>query len=33
METYRMKGIYGEGDVYVLKNIENLDEYEKLCRK
>ena len=33
METYRMKGIYGEGDVYVLKNIEDWDEYEKLCRE
>ena len=32
METYRMKGIYGEGDVYVLKTIEDWDEYEKLCR-
>ena len=31
METYRMKGIYGEGDVYVLKTIEDWDEYEKLC--
>lgn len=33
METYRMKGIYGEGDVYVLKTIEDWDEYEKLCRE
>ena len=33
METYRMKGIYGEGDVYVLKTIEDCDEYEKLCRE
>ena len=32
METYKMKGIYGEGDVYVLKTIEDWDEYEKLCR-
>ena len=33
MEIYRMKGIYGEGDVYVLKTIEDWDEYEKLCRE
>ena len=33
METYRMKGIYGEGDVYVLKTIEDWDEYEKLCKE
>ena len=33
METYRMKGIYKEGDVYVLKTIEDWDEYEKLCRE
>ena len=33
METYRMKGIYGEGDVYVLKTIKDWDEYEKLCRE
>ena len=33
METYRMKGIYGEGDVYVLKTIEDWDEYEKMCRE
>ena len=33
METYRMKGIYGEGDVYVLKTIEDWDEYERLCRE
>ena len=33
METYRMKGIYGEGDVYVLKTIEDWDKYEKLCRE
>ena len=33
METYKMKGIYGEGDVYVLKTIEDWDEYEKLCRE
>ena len=33
METYRMKGIYGEGDVYVLKTIEGWDEYEKLCKE
>ena len=33
METYRMKGIYGEGDVYALKTIEDWDEYEKLCRE
>ena len=33
METYRMKGIYREGDVYVLKTIEDWDEYEKLCRE
>ena len=33
METYRMKGIYGEGYVYVLKTIEDWDEYEKLCRE
>ena len=33
METYRMKGIYGEGDVYVLKTIEDWDEYENLCRE
>jgi len=33
METYRMKGIYGEGDVYVLNTMEDWDEYEKLCRE
>ena len=33
METYRMKGIYGEGDVYVLKTIEDWNEYEKLCKE
>ena len=33
METYKMKGIYGEGDVYVLKTMEDWDEYEKLCRE
>ena len=33
METYRMKGIYGEGDVYVLKTIEDWDKYEKLCKE
>ena len=33
METYRMKGICGEGDVYILKTIEDWDEYEKLCRE
>ena len=33
MKTYRMKGIYGEGDVYVLKTIEDWDEYEKLCKE
>lgn len=33
METYRMKDIYGEGDVYVLKTIEDWDEYEKLCKE
>lgn len=33
METYRMKGIYKEGDVYVLKTIEDWDEYEKLLRE
>ena len=33
METYRMKGIYGEGDVYVLKTIEDWNEYERLCRE
>ena len=33
MEIYRMKGIKGEGDVYVLKTIEDWDEYEKLCRE
>ena len=33
METYRMKGICGEGDVYVLKTIEDWDEYEKLCKE
>ena len=33
METYRMKGIYGEGDVYILKTMEDWDEYEKLCRE
>ena len=33
MEIYRMIGIYGEGDVYVLKTIEDWDEYEKLCRE
>ena len=33
METYSMKGIYGEGDVYVLKTIEDWNEYERLCRE
>ena len=33
MEIYRMKGIYKEGDVYVLKTIEDWDEYEKLLRE
>ena len=33
METYKMKGIYGEGDVHVLKTMEDWDEYEKLCRE
>ena len=33
METYKMKGIYCEGDVYVLKTMEDWDEYEKLCRE
>ena len=33
METYRMKGIYGEAGVYVLQTIEDWDEYEKLCRE
>ena len=33
METYKMKGIYGEGDVYVLKTMEDWDEYEKMCRE
>lgn len=33
METYKMKGIYGEGEVYVLKTMEDWDEYEKLCRE
>ena len=33
METYRMKGIYGEDDVYVLKTMDDWDEYERLCRE
>lgn len=30
MEIYKENGIYGEGDVYVLKSLEDFDEYEKL---
>ena len=33
METYRMRCIDGEGDVYVRKTIEDWDEYEKMCRE
>lgn len=33
METYRMNGIYGEGDVYVLKTMEDWDELEKISRE
>ena len=33
METYSMKGIYGEDDVYVLKTMDDWDEYERLCRE
>lgn len=32
METYTEKGIYGEGTVYVLKSVEDFDEYEKLLK-
>lgn len=30
MKTYKEKGIYCEGDVYVLETLEDWDEYEKL---
>ena len=30
METYKSKGLYGEGTVYVLKSVEDFDEYEKI---
>ena len=33
MEIYRQNGIYCEGDVYVLKTMEDWDEYEKVCRE
>ena len=33
MEIYRQNGIYGEGDVYVLKTMEDWDDYEKVCRE
>lgn len=34
MEVYKEKGIYDmEGDVYVLKTLEDWDEYEKICRE
>lgn len=33
METYKGKGIYEEGTIYVLKNMEDWDELEILYRK
>lgn len=32
MQTYIEKGIYGEGEVYVLKTMEDWDEYEKMLK-
>ena len=32
MKTYTMKGIYGEGTVYVMETLEDWDEYEKLLK-
>ena len=32
MQTYIEKGIYGEGDVYVLNTMKDWDEYEALLK-
>lgn len=29
MKTYKDKGIYGEGNVYVIENLDDFNEYEK----
>ncbi len=33
MKTYTMKGIYGEGTVYVMETLEDWEEYEKLLKE
>lgn len=33
MEKYKSKGLYGEGDVYVLKTMEDWDKLEKIMRE
>lgn len=33
METYDIKGFYSQGPVYVLKTLEDWDEYEKICKE
>jgi len=32
MRIYRERGVYGEGDVYVLETMKDWEEYEEICK-